>query len=75
MSRSNILQGTLDMLILKALAPSEPHGLGVSRRAGVRDCALGASPAVAVRAVIREGVLVCALGLPLGSEPRDRATR
>jgi len=31
-SRSNILQGTLDMLILKALAPGELHGLGVSRR-------------------------------------------
>jgi PadR family transcriptional regulator PadR len=31
-SRSNILQGTLDVLILKALANGELHGLGVSRR-------------------------------------------
>src|SRR5918911_3453693 len=29
---SSLLQGTLDMLILKALAASELHGLGVSRR-------------------------------------------
>ena len=27
-----LLQGTLDLLILKALAPGELHGLGVSRR-------------------------------------------
>jgi len=31
-SRSNILQGTLDLLILKALTAGELHGLGVSRR-------------------------------------------
>jgi transcriptional regulator len=30
--RSNLLQGTLDMLILKALSLGEMHGLGVSRR-------------------------------------------
>jgi len=30
--RSSLLQGTLDLLILKALAPGELHGLGVSRR-------------------------------------------
>jgi transcriptional regulator len=29
---TEIVQGTLDMLILKALAPGELHGLGVSRR-------------------------------------------
>ena len=29
---SSLLQGTLDMLILKALALGELHGLGVSRR-------------------------------------------
>jgi PadR family transcriptional regulator, regulatory protein PadR len=29
---SNLLQGTLDLLILKALALGELHGLGVSRR-------------------------------------------
>jgi PadR family transcriptional regulator PadR len=29
---ANLLQGTLDLLILKALAPEAPHGLGVSRR-------------------------------------------
>jgi PadR family transcriptional regulator PadR len=29
--RSNVLQGTLDLLILKALAPGELRGLGVSR--------------------------------------------
>jgi PadR family transcriptional regulator PadR len=31
-SQANLLQGTLDMLILKALALGELHGLGVSRR-------------------------------------------
>ena len=30
--RANLLQGTLDLLILKALALEELHGLGVSRR-------------------------------------------
>ena len=29
---SNLLQGTLDLLILKALALGELHGLGISRR-------------------------------------------
>jgi transcriptional regulator len=31
-SRTTLLQGTLDLLILKALATGEQHGLGVSRR-------------------------------------------
>jgi PadR family transcriptional regulator, regulatory protein PadR len=31
-ARSTVLQGTLDLLILKALAAGELHGLGVSRR-------------------------------------------
>jgi PadR family transcriptional regulator PadR len=30
--RANLLQGTLDLLILKALVLGELHGLGVSRR-------------------------------------------
>ena len=30
--RATLLQGTLDLLILKALATGELHGLGVSRR-------------------------------------------
>ena len=30
--QTNLLQGTLDMMILKALALGELHGLGVSRR-------------------------------------------
>ncbi len=30
--QTNLLQGTLDMMILKALALGEQHGLGVSRR-------------------------------------------
>jgi PadR family transcriptional regulator PadR len=30
--KANVLQGTLDLLILKALAAGELHGLGVSRR-------------------------------------------
>ena len=29
---TNLLQGTLDLLILQALGPGELHGLGVSRR-------------------------------------------
>jgi transcriptional regulator len=32
MSHAALLQGTLDLLILKALAAGELHGLGVSRR-------------------------------------------
>jgi PadR family transcriptional regulator PadR len=31
-SRATVLQGTLDLLILKALSVGELHGLGVSRR-------------------------------------------
>ncbi len=31
-NRATLLQGTLDLLILKALATGERHGLGVSRR-------------------------------------------
>jgi len=31
-SRASLLQGTLDLLILKALSAGELHGLGVSRR-------------------------------------------
>ena len=30
--RTNLLQGTLDLVILKALALEEMHGLGISRR-------------------------------------------
>src|SRR5437867_4321303 len=32
MAQSNLLQGTLDLLILKALALGPMHGLGISRR-------------------------------------------
>ena len=32
MSKSDLLQGTLDMLILKTLALEAMHGLGISRR-------------------------------------------
>ena len=31
-NQANLLQGTLDLLILKAIGDSEFHGLGVSRR-------------------------------------------
>ena len=31
-SQSDLLQGTLDLLILKSLALDELHGMGVSRR-------------------------------------------
>ncbi|HLH04264.1 MAG TPA: PadR family transcriptional regulator [Bryobacteraceae bacterium] len=31
---SNLLQGTLDLLILKSLALEQLHGLGISRRIG-----------------------------------------
>src|SRR6266567_510295 len=30
--QTNLLQGTLDLLILKAIGPGELHGLGISRR-------------------------------------------
>ena len=32
LDQTNLLQGTLDMMILKALALGELHGLGISRR-------------------------------------------
>jgi len=32
--KTDLLQGTLDLLILKAVALSENHGLGISRRIG-----------------------------------------
>ena len=32
MSKTELLQGTLDMLILNALKLEENHGLGISRR-------------------------------------------
>jgi PadR family transcriptional regulator PadR len=31
-NRTNLLQGTLDLLILKAIGEGELHGLGISRR-------------------------------------------
>lgn len=31
-SQTNLLQGTLDMMVLKSLALTELHGLGISRR-------------------------------------------
>lgn len=31
-SKTNLLQGTLDLLILKAIGDTEFHGLGISRR-------------------------------------------
>jgi transcriptional regulator len=31
---ANLLQGTLDLLVLRALGPGELHGLGISRRIG-----------------------------------------
>jgi transcriptional regulator len=31
-AKTDLLQGTLDLLILKALGPGELHGLGISRR-------------------------------------------
>ena len=31
-NQTNLLQGTLDLLILKALGKAELHGLGISRR-------------------------------------------
>jgi PadR family transcriptional regulator PadR len=31
-TQTNLLQGTLDLLILKSLALGEMHGLGISRR-------------------------------------------
>lgn len=34
MGRTDLLQGTLDLLILRALATGALHGLGVSRRVG-----------------------------------------
>ena len=31
-TKTNLLQGTVDLLILKALGPGDLHGLGISRR-------------------------------------------
>ena len=33
-TRTDLLQGTLDLLILKTLAPEELHGMGIARRIG-----------------------------------------
>ena len=33
-AQANLMQGTLDLLVLKALGPGELHGLGISRRIG-----------------------------------------
>jgi hypothetical protein len=33
-AQSDLLQGTLDLLILKALALEQMHGMGISRRIG-----------------------------------------
>jgi DNA-binding PadR family transcriptional regulator len=46
---TNLLQGTLDLMILKALALQEMHGLGISRRIeqitkGTLGRSLSASP-------------------------------
>ncbi len=35
--QTNLLQGTLDMLVLKAVSLGEPKGLGISRRIGYDD--------------------------------------
>ena len=44
-SRTTILQGTLDLLILRALRAGELHGLGVSRRIEqMTDGAFSAQP-------------------------------
>lgn len=32
LKQANLLQGTLDLLVLRALGPGELHGLGISRR-------------------------------------------
>ena len=34
MAANNLIQGTLDLLILKALSAGSLHGLGISRRVG-----------------------------------------
>ncbi len=34
LSKADLLQGTLDLLVLKALSPQPLHGLGVSNRIG-----------------------------------------
>ena len=45
MARMNLLQGTLDLLILQALAREPGHGLGISRRiAGLTDGAFDVQP-------------------------------
>jgi len=33
-NRANLLQGTLDLLILRAIGDGEMHGLGIARRIG-----------------------------------------
>ena len=43
-SQTNLLQGTLDLLILKTLALGELHGLGISRR--IEQITRGSLPAV-----------------------------
>ena len=52
-TRTTLLQGTLDLLILKALATGEQHGLGVSRRVEqITGGTLSSSPAHSFRCSI-----------------------
>lgn len=44
-ARTDLLQGTLDLLILKALALEEMHGMGISRRiAQITNGTFGVKP-------------------------------
>ena len=69
-SRASLLQGTLDLLILKALSAGELHGLGVySRGPALRVTAPGAMTfMVAAMLFIIVGLIAC-------YAPVRRATR
>ena len=59
-AKSDLLQGTLDLLILRTLASSEMHGWGISQRLQqisqdvLQDAADGGGDALPVRGFFRE---------------------
>ena len=66
--KTNLLQGTLDMMILKSLAPTGVVSYGVTQRVheiGIY-VALGAQPPDIFRLIVGKAVLLGALGIAVG---------
>ena len=61
----NLMQGTLDMLILKAVSLSSLHGYGVPLQAG----GLGLTPNKIWVPHLRDGLIVAKVGIRAAREP------